>query len=1403
MSDKNTFSSVCLVLLLLLGIGTILFMAPGPFLGNASGLVINGVHTITGTETYDEDIIISNTGHLRIVDGGTLKLGIGHFIFVNGGALSVLGNSSVRSKITCSAMGGRFGGIVANRDARLNFTYANLQWADEMLVCDGTGRAASAGHVHIVESWISMSTRGLRFGDGVPSHPYVVRFANNRVQTTQTALAITTAYNDISITGSDLSPSKGTAVDIWGGGGGGGAGRIMDCSISGEVCGLSVTNHQKMEIGNCSISGYRALRLEKLYAFYVHNNTATSKYRGMYCYSIDKCTFENNAFIALSYTTSIAVELEQTMDIEFHENILSSHGFAMTMNLSSGDIVERNLLTNLLGKDYRDLDGDGFCDMDPLLPGNAAMYARRCRTSIVPLDGTGPTFVNPKMATDFAEDGDKLFMYCFPKDYGPQGGRFRSLIHTEMPYFERPLHLMGEEMESLWFLPPEGAAGPVFMGVEDASLSNVTIGSTKYGTNIDTSSNISVSDITYGYLLFFGGDGLTAARSNDVDMVRIRSTFENSPLVQLDHCDRVTLDGLLSVWESGDEVIAKDCSDLRISEMETSLHSGNAIVLDHCSGRVERCKLDSAYSSLVMESCHDMVISSTQFKAGFYPTPIIKASNITKAVFMDSEFHADGKGADYRAVELTYDVRDVFFSRCIFSNDQPPNATGLYVNGLASDVRLSDCFFFNLSCGVYLEEAGDGRSSVRDPPAPMASGHQLERCDFHNNDVGVDFRGATSLRLAGNTLLGGGIGVQAMGDLDLVGNTFHGGLDVGVKVSEWGITASRLTSTGTFFVNDKGTPETAYDLRKTQFLIKDDYIESPIGIRSVGCGGSLVVHSYFFDGVPIIVSPLADEVNTIELNDCEGDRTSSVCTEDGCSAVWTYSLNISVLDEVGSVQPSELKVTSAKGIVLFDGTTDGTELLQSVVGYIKGHTTSDHSMNDYKVEANDGDGYDDAYLNMSRPRSITLVLDHSPVLTGSAPALITFDEDSSWEGDVTSWFSDRDALIYSVPSITPSELDHILQGSMLNISAETDWNGAGQFIVKAQDTFGKSVTASIDVEVRPVNDPPYFTGPLPEMTTEEDTPIWVNLSGLAADIDSAELSWSNWTAFNCTIKIDPAGEGLTLSPIPDWYGSLEVTLILSDGQLKKEAVLRVNVTPVNDPPVWMGDDPVHLEVNAGEIKLSDIELLVSDVDNIFSSLSISASSPNVTYQAGKLSILYPSDTRNMTENITITISDGELSTSFHLLVKVIERPPTPKQWRIDDADIEVDEKTGDWTVTVKGEEGKDIWIVIDGVGSFKLEETSPGNYSVVIPGSSFDSGEEYSYHFSDISGGPDRTGGQFAGTKTQPDGPDDGDEDKLPWWVPVLIIGLLLLILLGVAAYMMGRKTATGDEEASSWDMEE
>jgi hypothetical protein len=212
---------------------------------------------------------------------------------------------------------------------------------------------------------------------------------------------------------------------------------------------------------------------------------------------------------------------------------------------------------------------------------------------------------------------------------------------------------------------------------------------------------------------------------------------------------------------------------------------------------------------------------------------------------------------------------------------------------------------------------------------------------------------------------------------------------------------------------------------------------------------------------------------------------------------------------------------------------------------------------------------------------------------------------------------------------------------------------------------------------------------------------------------------------------------------------------------------------------------------------------VFDVDNDLEELTITFDPQNGSISEGLVTISYPEDTKNMTEVITVTISDGEFSTSFQFDVTVVEKTdiPVEPELKIDDTDISVDEETGDWTVEVDGEEGQDIWIVIDDVGSFKLEETSPGHYEAVISGDNFEEGETYTYHFSDEEGGPDRTGGTHSGSQDQPlvtpvDNDDDDDDSAGIldlWWLWLLaIIALVALIL----AFVLFKRS--GD-----WDMEE
>lgn len=240
-------------------------------------------------------------------------------------------------------------------------------------------------------------------------------------------------------------------------------------------------------------------------------------------------------------------------------------------------------------------------------------------------------------------------------------------------------------------------------------------------------------------------------------------------------------------------------------------------------------------------------------------------------------------------------------------------------------------------------------------------------------------------------------------------------------------------------------------------------------------------------------------------------------------------------------------------------------------------------------------------------------------------------------------------------------------------------------------------------------------------------------------------------------------------------------------------------------------------MEAGETYRYTVSDKVEDVDDDWTDMTASFDPDNASLDENDIVVLYPEGTANMTETITVTISDGEGSTTFQLLVTVVERPED--EWEIIDADVTVDEDTGNWSVEVEGSQGQDIYMVIEGpegTRSYKLEETEPGHYELEISGDEFQEGETYQYHFSDTEGGEDRTGGAFTGSMDQPvigddddddDGPDDDDaeEDKgIPTWV--IILGIILVVIIIAGAYVMMSKRGPPDyyeEETEEDEFEE
>ncbi|MFW3147335.1 MAG: Ig-like domain-containing protein, partial [Thermoplasmatota archaeon] len=136
-----------------------------------------------------------------------------------------------------------------------------------------------------------------------------------------------------------------------------------------------------------------------------------------------------------------------------------------------------------------------------------------------------------------------------------------------------------------------------------------------------------------------------------------------------------------------------------------------------------------------------------------------------------------------------------------------------------------------------------------------------------------------------------------------------------------------------------------------------------------------------------------------------------------------------------------------------------------------------------------------------------------------------------------------------------------------------------------------------------------------------------------------------------------------------------------------------------------------------------------------------------------------------------------------------EAPVTPPGWMITLGRVTINDD-GDWEVYAEGMDDIPVYIVIPGIGSFKLDEVEPGEYETVIDSEEFDEGEEYSYYFSDREGG-ENLAPQFSGTLVQPKGADDDDVDDDSTFRNICIglcLGSIILILVMVVVILLVRK---------------
>ncbi len=228
-------------------------------------------------------------------------------------------------------------------------------------------------------------------------------------------------------------------------------------------------------------------------------------------------------------------------------------------------------------------------------------------------------------------------------------------------------------------------------------------------------------------------------------------------------------------------------------------------------------------------------------------------------------------------------------------------------------------------------------------------------------------------------------------------------------------------------------------------------------------------------------------------------------------------------------------------------------------------------------------------------------------------------------------------------------------------SADPDYfDTSGIFVTfTATDPEGASDSDGITVFIEPVPDPPVAMDD--QATTDEDTPVTIPILANDYDVDGDPITLVgvNTNGTQGDVQVNP-DQTVTYTPPPDFHGQDQFSYTITDGQLTDDALVIINVLPVNDPPVAQDDSvttdedtPVTIPVLANDTDADNDPLTVIGLilTGTLGSAVIDPGGQTVTYTPA------PDSTRP--DHFGYIVSDGQASDTGWVTVTInpINDPP--------------------------------------------------------------------------------------------------------------------------------------------------
>jgi gliding motility-associated-like protein len=291
----------------------------------------------------------------------------------------------------------------------------------------------------------------------------------------------------------------------------------------------------------------------------------------------------------------------------------------------------------------------------------------------------------------------------------------------------------------------------------------------------------------------------------------------------------------------------------------------------------------------------------------------------------------------------------------------------------------------------------------------------------------------------------------------------------------------------------------------------------------------------------------------------------------------------------------------------------------------------------------------------------------------------------------------------------------------LTYTPNDNYNGPDSFTFKANDGTVDSNTATVTINVTPVNDAPVADDQA--VTTDEDTQVSITLT--ASDTEGSALTWTI-VAQPVHGTISGTAPNLSYTPGLNYNGSDSFTFKVNDGNLDSNiATVTITINAVNDVPVAANQNVTVTEDVAKGITLSatDVEtaVLTYTVVTQPSNGTLTGTAPNLTYT--------PNDNYNGPDSFTFKANDGTIDSNTATVT--INVTPVNDAPVADDQSVTTDEDT-QVTITLTATDGDEdalTWTIVTQPAHGTLSGTAPD--LTYTPGLNYNGSDSFTFTVND------------------------------------------------------------------------